>query len=312
MLTRLGVNLPPKGLDIHPLKTEIIDNQEGGVEFEVGGRKVVSKGPDHVIRTLGSPVSFASQPSTIIAEMQARGRHAFRKHRGTLLSNAPLKSRLQMSTILVRQSALWACQIWPCNDNLLRAANSLQLVQARNMLKLSRQPGELWADWHIRSMRRARLALFQAKVPRWSSFILQQIWGLAGHVIRGDPVAAAMLTWRNLEWWRIEQSIPPSWGGHRHARRFNPPLDVERQIVSVAGDGWHDKARDRIAWSSLEEIFVDKFDVPWTSGEQAQLQDLNLAPNAPCTVRPQRDSRLMLKGPPRRGTVRRQRRGGPQ
>ncbi|CAE7709541.1 unnamed protein product, partial [Symbiodinium necroappetens] len=279
MLTRLGTNLPPKGLDIHPLKTEIIDNQEGGVEFEVGGRKVLSKGPDHVIRTLGSPVSFSSHPSTIIAEMQARGRHAFRKHRGTLLSNAPLKSRLQMSTILVRQSALWACQTWPCNDTVLRAANSLQLVQARNMLKLSRQPGELWADWHVRSMRRARLALFHAKVPRWSSFILQQIWGLAGHVVRGDPVAAAMLRWRNLEWWRIEQSIPPSWGGQRHARRFNPHLDVERQIVAVAGDRWHEKALDRIEWSNLEELFVEKFDIPWASGDQAQLQDLNLAPN---------------------------------
>ena len=59
MLDRLGENLPPRGLYIHPGKTDIIDNQAGGVEFQVGGNTVVSKGPKHVIRALGSPLCFA-------------------------------------------------------------------------------------------------------------------------------------------------------------------------------------------------------------------------------------------------------------
>ena len=103
------------------------------------------------------------------------------------------------------------------------------------MMKLSRQVGEQWADWHVRSMRRARLALYQADIPRWSTFILQQIWGLAGHVSRGEPIAARMQRWRDLQWWRIEQSIPPSWGGRRHAHRFNPHVDIERQIIAIWG-----------------------------------------------------------------------------
>ena len=91
MLTHLGENLPPKGLDIHPLKTEIIDNQCGGIEFEVAGTKVLSKGPEHIIRTFGSPMSFAGHPAMIVAEMQARGRNAFRKHRGDASFQRPLE-----------------------------------------------------------------------------------------------------------------------------------------------------------------------------------------------------------------------------
>ncbi|OLP96103.1 Retrovirus-related Pol polyprotein from type-1 retrotransposable element R2 [Symbiodinium microadriaticum] len=253
MLNRVGANLPKKGLDIHPVKTEIIDNQEGGTPFKVAGKTVLSKGADHVIRVLGSPLNFRGQPSIIVAEMQTRARKAFAKHRGTLMSNAPLKSRLQMHTVLVRQSALWACETWGCMDFILKCANSTQLMQARNMLKTSRGAGEQWHEWNIRC------------------------WGLTGHASRGDKVGAAMMRWRNLKWWRIEQTIPPAWGGHRHSHRFNPHLDVERQIAAVAGEDWQTIAEDRFRWANMEDTFVAKFDIPWASGEQAQIG--NLIPN---------------------------------
>ncbi|CAE7305788.1 unnamed protein product [Symbiodinium sp. CCMP2592] len=230
------------GLDIHPDKTEIIDNQNGGVPFQVAGNTVESKGPKHVIRTLGSPVCFASSPTILVAEMQG----AFGKHRGTLMSKAPLKSRLQLHTVLVRQSALWACETWPCVDYVLKAANTLQLLHARAMMSPPRQAGESWPDWNVRTMRRARLQLHQSKIDRWSSFILQQIWGLMGHIAHGDVVASKMLRWRDLRWWRVEQSVPQSWGGERHASRFHPLLDVERQISDIAGEAWQDVAQDRL------------------------------------------------------------------
>ncbi|CAE7712228.1 pol [Symbiodinium sp. CCMP2592] len=277
MLDRLGDNLPPKGLDIHPDKTEIIDNQQGGVSFQVAGNTVTSKGPKHIIRTLGSPICFASPPAILVAEMQGRGRRAFSKHRGTLMSKAPLKSRLQLHTVLVRQSALWACETWPCVDYVLKAANALQLLHTRTMMSPQRHAGESWPDWNARTMRRARLQLHQCKIDRWSSFILQQIWGLMGHIARGDIVASKMLRWRDLRWWRIEQSVPQSWGGERHASRFHPLLDVERQISDIAGEAWQETAQNRLVWETLGEQFVERFDVPWTSGNQAQLE--NLAPN---------------------------------
>ena len=150
---------PPATRSIHP--PEIIDNQAGGVEFKVADNVVVSKGPKHVIRALGSPLCFAGSPGVLIAEMQARGRRAFSKHHGTLMANAPLKGRLQLHTTLVRQSALWACQTWPCIACILKAANTLQLLHARTLLKHPRQHGEPWAQWHIRSMRKARVMLFR-------------------------------------------------------------------------------------------------------------------------------------------------------
>ena len=277
MLDRLGANLPPRGLYIHPGKTDIIDNQVGGVEFQVGGNTVMSKGPKHVIRALGSPLCFAGSPSILIAEMQARGRRAFSKHHGTLMANAPLKGRLKLHTTLVRQSALWACQTWPCIACILKAANALQLLHARTLLKHPRQSGEPWEAWHIRSMRKARVMLFRYKIERWSTFILRQIWSLLGLVARGDEVVSNMLRWRDLAWWRVEQSIPSSWGGNRHAQRFHPMLDIERQVCQIAGEQWQLMAQNRTRWALLEDNFVEKFDVPWSSGNQIQLD--NLAPN---------------------------------
>ena len=296
MLDRVGTNLPKKGLNIHPLKTEIIDNQNGGVEFHVSGDKVLSKGPEHIIRALGSPLSFRGHPSMIVAEMQSRARGAFRKHRGTLLSKAPLRSRLQLHTVLVRQSALWACQTWQCSDYILRCANVMQLSQAREIMHLHKPVGDEWVEWNKKSLRQARIALHKHDIQRWSTFILSQIWGLHGHASRGDAVASAMLRWRNLAWWRIEQTIPPSWGGHRHSHRFNPHLDIERQIAEIAGEDWQVKAADRMLWANLEDRFIEKYDTPWASGEQSAIENLapNRAQSAKQKPRPRR--KKLLKG----------------
>ena len=58
-----------------------------------------------------------------------------------------------------------------------------------------------------------------------------------------------------------QQTIPVSWGGERHAQRFNPMLDTERHIVDIAGLDWQTKAKDRVTWSVLGEQFVAKYDV---------------------------------------------------
>ena len=78
-------------------------------------------------------------------------------------------------------------------------------------MKQQKQPGEEWHDWHVGSLRRARLAAPE----RWHTLVkfhLKPDLGLAGHCSRGDAVASAMMKWRNLAWWRVEQSIPACWG----------------------------------------------------------------------------------------------------
>ena len=211
----------------------------------------------------------------LVAEMHLRGRQAFWAHRGTLLADAPLKQRLQKHVVLVRQAALWGCQSWPCTEYVLKAANTLQ-VQIRGMLKQRRGKTEPWLEWHRRSMRAARANIHRCKIERWSTFILTQTWNLYyGHVARGDPVTSSMLAWRGMKWWRVQQTIPESWGGARHAQRFNPMLDTERHIAEIAGLDWQTRAQDRHGWSNLAASFVARHDVPWCSGEQLGLTNLD-------------------------------------
>ena len=250
-------------------------NQSGGEDFVISGNKVKSKGPEHIIPVLGSPLSFSGEPAILMAEMQQPGRNAFWAHRGILLADAPLKQRMQNHVILVRQAALWGCQTWPCTEYVLRSANTLQALQIRGMLKQRRGATEPWLDWHKRSLRLTRAQIHRCKMERWSTFILEQIWSLCGHVARGDVATASMLSWRGMKWWRAQQAIPVSWGRERHAHRFNPMMDTERHIVEVAGLDWQIKAQDRATWICLGDQFVAKYDVPWSSGEQ--LGDVNSA-----------------------------------
>ena len=54
-------------------------------------------------------------------------------------------------------------------------------------------------------------------------------------------------------------------------------LDIERQVCQIAGEQWQLVAQNRQRWTLLEDNFVEKFDVPWASGNHVQLD--NLAPN---------------------------------
>ena len=57
-----------------------------------------------------------------------------------------------------------------------------------------------------------------------------------------SPDNLPYLTWRDLHWWEKEKARPK---GARHAKRFNPNLDVDRWIVNVAGFDCKQLATDR-------------------------------------------------------------------
>ena len=120
-----------------------------------------------------------------VAEMSKRGRQSFAKHSKILQARASLRSRLIAYTSLVRNSVLYVAETWPVSHRLLKAANSLQSHHMRVMLHLGRRPTEAWADWHVRSLRTARLQLQRGGWERWSTYILKRIWSLWGHMARG-------------------------------------------------------------------------------------------------------------------------------
>ncbi|CAE7200817.1 unnamed protein product [Symbiodinium sp. CCMP2592] len=241
--------------------------------FHIDGEWVTPESGDAALTVLGSPVSFQGGPPQLAAEMGTRARKAWGKNKALLTAKTKLKQRLQLHSILVRQSALWAAETWPVQDTLLRAANVQQLQHVRSMVGGARAPGEAWADWNKRSLRMVRVHLHQNKVERWSTYILRMIWGVWGHVARAQDVTYEMLLWRGMDWWWQQQALPDTIGA-RHASRFNSSLDTERHIAAVAGAKWGEVARDRLAWGALEERFVEAHDPPWCSGKQAQLQNL--------------------------------------
>ena len=154
------------------------------------------------------------------------------------------------------------------HDALLKGANTLQLLQLRQMLGVKRRPTEDWV-----SLRYTRGVLAQRQDLRWSSVILKLVWRLHGHLARHQDDATSLMQWRNLAWWKKEQQNPK---GLRHPHRYNAMLETERMLDAIAHP-WHITAQNRNRWATLEEAFVKKFDVAWATGRQTSLE--NLAPN---------------------------------
>ena len=287
-LTHLEGQLNPKGLEIHPGKTAIIASHDTGATFTIGGQQVAAQGPDTVITGLGSPLTFHNVASALAAELGGRARRAFHMRKKVLCAKTPLKGRLQLHDTYVRSTALWGCPTWPIHETLLKQANSTQQAQVRQMMGHSRRAGESWSEWNTRTLRLARLALHFHGIQRWSTWALQNIWSFTGHVARGGSMTTEVAAWKNIEWWRVEQNKR---GGIRHAKRFSPNLDPERQIVSIAGEQWLQQAQDRGKWKALTAVFVERFDAPWTSGKQGAVKNLAPArrggkPTAPTPTRP--------------------------
>ncbi|CAE7528629.1 unnamed protein product [Symbiodinium sp. CCMP2592] len=264
------------GLRINPKKTHIISNNpKSTITFTVGGETVTPDSGDTPLRVLGSPVSFRGSTPQLAAEMGSRARAAFAQNRKVLTAPTPPTPRLQLHETLVRQTALYGCETWQPHDTLLRAANTQQLSQLRNMTGGGRRPGEQWHEWNTRTLRQTRGLLHRTKGERWSTYILRMIWRLWGHAVRGGGVTRDMLLWRGLAFWRTEQRKHPTQGA-RHAARFCSQMDTERQIAAIAGEQWPQVALDRQRWHQLEQAFVERYDPPWASGKQPQLT--NLAP----------------------------------
>ncbi|CAE7807571.1 unnamed protein product [Symbiodinium sp. CCMP2592] len=282
MLSSLDGRLPRRGLFLHPGKTDIISTSDKETTFKVAGEDVLTNGPKHIFHVLGSPLSFQGGTAMLLAEAQSRARKAFWCHRESFTSDATFRQKLQIHVVLVRQSALWACQTWPCHSNLLRSVNAIQLGQVRTMLGLRRQPCEEWATWNKRSLRRSRLALFHSGGLRWSTFVLSQIWTAVGHICRGDPIGGATFQWHSLRWWQRQKDrgIPV-----QHAQRFNAYMDIDRQLSETAGPEWFAIAQDRDAWGELEAVFIERYDVPWSSGKQGSIANLDTALNVSETKR---------------------------
>ncbi|OLQ01001.1 hypothetical protein AK812_SmicGene16314 [Symbiodinium microadriaticum] len=172
------------------------------------GEKVACQPNGAIISALASPITFGDQAVAIVGEMARRARAAFAKHKRVLKARTSIRPRLIAYDTLVRNAALYAAESWPAHAQVLRGANAVQLLHLREMLHLRRGAAESWQEWHVRTLRMARVHLHREQKERWSTHILIRIWKLWGHLARGGEQVAAMLEWKNLRFWRAQQQLP--------------------------------------------------------------------------------------------------------
>ena len=107
-LTALEAQLASHGLVINPKKTAIIHSEDtDGGTLTIGGAPVACLPYGSTITVLGSPLTFGEAIPNLVAEMQRRGRAAFRQHRDILCARTDIRGRLTAYNALVRNAALW-------------------------------------------------------------------------------------------------------------------------------------------------------------------------------------------------------------
>ena len=107
-LTALEAQLATHGLAINPKKMAIIYSEDTtGGTFNIGGAAVACLPYGSTITVLGSPLTFGEAIPNLVAEMQRRGRAAFRQHRDILCARTDIRGRLTAYNALVRNAALW-------------------------------------------------------------------------------------------------------------------------------------------------------------------------------------------------------------
>ena len=135
----------------------------------------------------------------------------------------------------------------PCTGagTTLPMMNTLQLHVLRDAFHLRRKTGEDWVTWNERTMRFLRVWVHNSGTLRWSTRVRMLQYNLMGHwgrqteddgrgVHASPGLAARFLTWRNLKWWRRQQSISKQAGGMRHPRQFFP-ANTERDMATCLG-----------------------------------------------------------------------------
>ena len=168
-------------------------------------------------------------------------------------------------------AALWnSCAFYP--EYLAQESLNQMLTQfVVWMLRLGKRSEETWDEFRRRSVRRARVLIHRHLRCRWSTKWVERFWGYMGHVARGldrvSPLASSIMnSFRDLEWWTLEQANP---FGRRHHGRFRAKLGpYDGKMNSVLPKPWREAARDREGWRNACRTWTQQIDVPWCSGTQ--------------------------------------------
>ena len=136
----------------------------------------------------------------------------------------------------------------PTEKELARL-DTLQLEMAHKMLGRKRKPGEGWLDFYKRTMRHARDTIHKLGFSRWSREWHFKYLSFSGHVARLPDTRLALrsLNYRDLAWWKNEQSKPH---GVRHQGQFKVWRWETRVFSEMSSEEipWRSLANNRDKW----------------------------------------------------------------
>ena len=211
---------------------------------------------------------------SLISPLMSRCRSKFWEVRHVLRSTGQLHARVRLMQRIVGASALWCIASVPPDRAAMSMTNSVQLQLLVWLMKLGRRKTETWLQFRQRSFRCTRAVLNNAKCERWSTLWLRRYWQFAGHRARAallpyPAVSAFLESFRTLRWWQLEKIKP---GGIKHKGQHYARLTLlEQSLDGAAGGSWREVAQDRAHWLSREKVWIEKMDLPWSSGRQLSI-----------------------------------------
>ena len=272
------------GLQLAAKKTAVTCTSDyvGSRQVQFRGSNIRVQPPDEPIRVLGLHFSFDGDSTRQAKELITRLRAAFREHRELLRGRASWTNKLFALKMLVEGTISWVAGAVYWSPQDMAALNTLQLHILRDIFGLRRGADESWVDYNQRTLRYVRMWMHANGCERWSTKIRGLQFGIAGHWCRQKEddgrgiqakagLPARFLSWRNLGWWRNQQSISPRAGGLRHPRKFYP-ASYERDFAETLGCDWMCKGEDRAIWSGLKDWWLRQTDQPWCRGRQLAIE----------------------------------------
>ena len=101
---------------------------------------------------------------------------------------------------------MWGAEGWQNTAPIFKAANSTQQAQVRRMMHPGRRSS--WGEWNCTDVASSapRHTTHKAKVSRWSTYALERMWDMYGHMARAEPgagdawpeVARDLTVWKRL------------------------------------------------------------------------------------------------------------------
>ena len=275
-LNALVALLAEYGLFLQPKKCQLVcSGAVGGGKLRVGVDAIEPQPAGKGITVMNLPAGAGVCEMDVIVCLLDRARAKYYSIKHMLVSSAPLNKRLQLLEKVVMGCMRWIVGAVFPTAKIQQQLNAAQIQCLKEMLHIHRRAGELWVDFEVRACREARAVLWREQVPRWGDIHLRQFWRYAGHRARAQTgehctIAGLLTGFRDLGWWLGEQG---SSVGNRHSRRHYPHImAVERAIGdTIGGPHWKTAAANRQQWKGLEDQWVEKQRVAWTSCRQLSL-----------------------------------------